>query len=303
MRFRATPSSTAPSFSATRWLAVLSIYAIKNFVGAYYDRLARRNECEVTNSIKIAGNDTSGDMANAINKEITADLENLVSGDLEGIKDFLDAMGRPELFDDFQRRFQEADTKPRKMAELKTLLDACMPTSDALMNQQMIKSGDARMELIGHLNQRKADAAKKSETTQPPPKTAPKVAKKKSGKASLEEKFLRNPVDKAIAALTGTYPGWHLYGEAEETIKEGAHAYLLKRQGDAAGVQKLLSIADALAANKELLRQYNPLHALIKGKTWQLSAKGQDLQQALESGDPTLRTNISGFLAASRISA
>lgn len=277
---------------------VVGIYAVKNFVGAYYDRLARRNECEITNSIKIAGNDSSGNMANAINKEITADLESLVAGDLEGIKDFLEAMDRPELFDGFQTRFQKADTRPKQMAELQALLDACMPTSDALMNRQMIQSGDAPMELMGHLNQRQADAAKKSETTQASAKTAQRPAAKKSGKASLPEKFLRNPVDKAIAALTDTYPGWHLFTAAEGAIKQAAHAYLLKRQGDTAGVRKLLSIAEALAGNQELLRQYNPIHALIKGKTWQLSAKGQDLQRALESGDPnrlTARTLVAAL--------
>lgn len=282
---------------------VLAIYAIKGFVGAVYERLAKRNECEVNNSFKIAMNDTSNNMANAINLEITADIEAL-AGDMERIKDFTDAMGRPELFEAFQKRYQSAATKKERLTELQALINACMPTSDALMNQQLIDSGDARMELIGHVNQSQADAAETSETAQPSPKTAPEAAKKKkkkkkkSGEVSLEQKFLRNPVDKAIASLTGTYPGWHRYRQAEEIIKKGAHAYLLKRQGDTEGVHKLLSIADALAANNELLRQYNPIQALIKGKTWQLSAKGQNLLQALESGDPqklTARTLVAAL--------
>ncbi|WP_382161824.1 hypothetical protein [Hydrogenophaga sp. ANAO-22] len=278
---------------------VVGIYAIKNFVGAHYDRLARRNECEVTNSIKIASNDTSSNMENAIKLELTADLEAL-AGDMDGIKDFVEAMGHPELFEPFQKRFEAAINKKAQFTELQALIDACMPTSDALMNQQMIKSGKAPLQLMGHWNQRTADAAKKSEKTDAPTKTAQttadtstqanasqaaQVKPQKIGPATLEEKFLRNPVDKVIAALTGTYPGWHLYKADAEFIKAEARKYLLARQGDTAGVKKLLSIADALTENKELLRQFNPLKALIKGKTWQLSAKGQDLQQALESGD------------------
>lgn len=273
---------------------VVGIYAIKNFVGAYYDRLARRNECEVTNSIKIASNDTSSDMKNAIKRELTEDLEAL-AGNMDGIKDFVEAMGHPELFEPFQERFEAATNKKAQFTELQALIDACMPTSDALMNQQMIKSGKAPLQLMGHWNQRTADAAKKNEKADAPTKTAQitagtpsqaaQVKPKKAGPATLEEKFLRNPVDKVIAAMTGTYPGWHLYKADPEFIKAGARKYLVARQGDTAGVKKLLSIADALTENKELLRQFNPLKALIKGKTWQLSAKGQDLQQALESGD------------------
>lgn len=281
---------------------VVGIYAIKNFVGAYYDRLARRNECEVTNSIKIAGNDTSSDMKNAIKRELTEDLEAL-AGDMDGIKDFVEAMGHPELFEPFQKRFETATDRKAKFTELQALLDACMPTSDALMNQQMIKSGKAPLQLMGHWDQRKADAAKKNEKADAPTKTAQKTADtptqanasqatqvkpQKAGPATLREKFLRNPVDKVIASLTGTYPGWHRYKETAAVIMAEARQYLIDRQGNTDNVQRLLSIADALTENKELLRQFNPLKALIKGKTWQLSAKGQDLQRALELGDPKI---------------
>lgn len=286
---------------------VVGVYAIKNFVGAYYDRLARRNECEVTNSIKIASNDTSSNMENSIKLELTADLEAL-AGDMDGIKDFVEAMGHPELFEPFQKRFEAAINKKAKFTELQALIDACMPTSDALMNQQMIKCGKAPLQLMGHWNQRMADAAKKTDA---PTKTAQKTADastqanasqaaqvkpQKVGPATLEEKFLRNPVDKVIAAMTGTYPGWHFYKADAEFIKDEARKYLLARQGDTAEVKKLLSIADALAENKELLRQFGFLKAAMHGKKWQLSAKGQDLQRALESGDfksLTARTLVS----------
>jgi hypothetical protein len=219
---------------------------------------------------------------------------------LDGLTAAAGVQRHPELFEPFQKRFEAAINKKAQFTELQALIDACMPTSDALMNQQMIKSGKAPLQLMGHWNQRTADAAKKSEKTDAPTKTAQttadtstqanasqaaQVKPQKIGPATLEEKFLRNPVDKVIAALTGTYPGWHLYKADAEFIKAEARKYLLARQGDTAGVKKLLSIADALTENKELLRQFNPLKALIKGKTWQLSAKGQDLQQALESGD------------------
>lgn len=227
-------------------------------------------------------------MANAIHHEIAADIEAL-AGDMEGIKDLAEAMGRPELFEAFQKRYQAASTKKERLTELQTLITACMPTSDALMNQQMIKSGDARLQLLGHMNQRKTDAAKaKSDTAateEAPPKTT--ATPKKSGPATLQEKFLRNPVEKVIAAMTGIYPGYHRYKPAPGTdIKTEARQHLLARQGNTEGVKLLLSITEALAQNKELLRQFNPLKAFIKGKTWQLSAKGLDMQQALEVGDP-----------------
>lgn len=274
---------------------VVGVYALKAYVQRYYDRLAGHNENEVANAFRMAAHMSPEELEVAIAKELVRDLQAL-AGDMNHIEAFLGAMGHPELFDDFKAKFEAAGADPvagkkKQMALLKSLVDACMPTSDGCMKKQAMASGDARVQLAGHL------------MPEPPaPKGVSKFhpeALSRSKGATWAEKFNRNLLDKAIASLLGEYPGWHMKMGYSRQVSIEAEKHLALACGDTPATQKLIALAHALGANKALVTNRAFFHAFLKGRTWALTPQGKDIEQALESGDPQ---SVKGSTLASALS-
>ncbi len=293
---------------------VLIIYAGKAFAQAHYNRVARQWEMVVSNSFKIAQHASAEDAARAINPTISQDIEALVA-DLDSIRELVNAMGRPELLEAFESDFTKADGhREKQLSLLHSLIEACLSATDEEFCRHLINSSDVREQIEGHCLKDKVEARKKAagaktvawgntekpsdETTSgrakasassPTQETAPKTTQAPAARPpgnTLEEKLLRNTIEKAIAEVSGTIPGGFFYNffskANKEEIKATARSFLEMRYGKSENVKKLISLIEDLHANKELVRN-NPIKFLWNSKPWKLSAKAKDIEAALEN--------------------
>jgi hypothetical protein len=297
--------STGPAGSVIAAAALL-IYAVKNYFQKRYDRFANRNENEVNNAFQVAANASPDELEVAIAQLLVKDVQALTV-DMNHIKDFLNAMERPDLFESFKAQFQKASDKKQRLALLKSLMESCMPAEDGSIREQMLKSKDGRLQLVGHTMDPPAAPRKDKKPS------FPKALNTKTGDATWAEKLYRNKPNKAIASLSGHYPGLHRKTGFFKDLITKAETHLCNLYGRTPETLHTINIAHALDKNKSLVKNHSALLFLIKNPTWELSPEGGNIQQALEAGDvkalnaqtlaAALRKNASGESNASDIAS
>lgn len=269
--------ATGPAGSVIAATALL-IYAVKNYFQKRYDRFANRNENEVNNAFQVAANASPDELEVAIAQLLVEDVQALTV-DMNHIKDFLNAMERPDLFEGFKAQFEKASDKKQRLALLKSLTESCMPAEDGSIREQMLKSKDGRLQLVGHTMDPPAAPRKGKKPS------VPKALNTKTSDATWAEKLYRNKSNKAIASLSGHYPGLHRKTGFFKDLITKAETHLCNLYGRTPETLHIITIAHALDKNKSLIKNHAALLRLIKNPTWELSPEGGNIQKALEAGD------------------
>lgn len=278
---------------------VMFVFWLKSLMQTHHEREAGRFQNQITNTLKAVGHQRP-DSPSPFHEKLAEDLRKLVDPPLNrgmeqeqintdafaDLKYFLEAMERPELLPDFEE-FKNADAQKR-FAMLGDLLDMCLSPSEARYTQQLLESKHAGLELEGLMRRQRADdeekpaAPKKVASAEDVP--LPKEAKRGN---SAEERFARNTPDKAVAALSGAWPGIHMHMGHEEGLEEKAAVHLKSQFGSTVEVERVIQVGKGLTKNNQLWRQ-GVFAFFYKSRTWELTAEGSSMLKALGSGPKSL---------------
>lgn len=275
---------------------ILLIYAGKCIVQAIYNRRANRIETRIANYLRMLSKKGSKMYKEFLDHKVLKDLKSLAKGGTK-LLNFLKAMKFGHLYASVEEAFVNKNFSER-IPILKKVLDICFSSSTAFLEKAIAKNGKS----VGTKLPEKSTDTGTGETQQ---KVYEQISKegtvrddKEFGgmtkiKFSVEEKrlfnkFMDNPLEKAIYSCRGTLPGIRKTDRGTtEDIENAAKASIRARVGAGQTTDQIFTILEGLRKNHKDAKdtKFDFVMGIVRGTTWGLTDESKECMKALESQD------------------